>query len=105
MEQAKDGKGSEFHVLLSGLKLPTELEGKIAAGIQSVVSSALAGYKPNPDDPNDDDGPFGGGGPHIVIPPIRWRGIWIKVLNKDLVINRGEIEVQQKLLQKGVQVG
>ncbi|QJW91061.1 hypothetical protein HNV11_17610 [Spirosoma taeanense] len=112
MEPSKDSKGSEFHVLLSGMKLPARLENKIAAQIQSVVSSALAGY-PNPDDPDGDDGPAGGGGgggpfpggggPYAVIPSIRWKGYWIKALGKDFRINPAEIDAQQRHLQKGIQ--
>lgn len=112
MENAKNSKGSEFHVLLSGLKLPAQLESKIASGIQSVVSSALAGY-PNPDDPDGNDGPAGGGhgplhgignGPYVVIPSIRWRGYWIRALGQDFKINPAEIDIQQQQLQKGIQV-
>ncbi|GAB3717400.1 hypothetical protein GCM10027592_59480 [Spirosoma flavus] len=109
MEATKNTKGSEFHVLLSGMKLPAQLERKIAAGIQSVVSSALAGY-PNPDDPDGNDGPAGGGGafpggggPHVVIPPSRWKGYWIKVLDRDFKVSLDQIKVQEELLQKGIQ--
>ena len=110
METSKDSKGSEFHVLLSGLKLPADLEKKIATGIQSVVSSALAGY-PGPDDPGD-DGPAGGGhqphfgggnGAYVVIPAKRWIGYWLKMLAEDLTINPAEIDVQQRQLQQGLQ--
>ena len=107
METSKDSKGSEFHVLLSGMKLPARLESKIASGIQSVVSSALAGY-PNPDDPDGNDGPAGGVAdrwrPLRIYPSIRWRGYWIKTLGNDFKINTSEIEVQQQQLQKGIQV-
>lgn len=113
METSKDSKGSEFHVLLSGLKLPAALEKKIASSIQSAVSSALAGY-PNPDDPDGDDGPDGGGGkgpfaggsgsPYVVLPSIRWRGYWIKALGKDLRITPADIDVQQQQLQRGIQI-
>ncbi|WP_018620043.1 hypothetical protein [Spirosoma luteum] len=113
METSKDSKGSEFHVLLSGLKLPAALEKKIASGIQSVVASTLAGY-PNPDDPDGDDGPDGGGSrgpfaggngtPYVVLPSLRWRGYWIKALGKDFKITPAEIDVQQQQLQKGIQI-
>ncbi|GAB2595444.1 hypothetical protein [Spirosoma areae] len=112
METPKDSKGSEFHVLLSGMKLPAKLESKIALRIQSAVSSVLSDY-PNPDDPDGDDGPAGGGGgpfpgggglPYAVIPSIRWKGYWIKALGNDLKINTAEIDTQQIQLQKGVQV-
>ncbi|MBD2702211.1 hypothetical protein IC229_16280 [Spirosoma sp. BT702] len=110
MEASKNTKGSEFHVLLSGMKLPARLESKIAAGIQTVVASALAGY-PNPDDPDGDDGPAGGGGgsfpggggSHVVIPPSRWKGYWIKAIGRDLKVSLDEIKVQEGLLQKGIQ--
>ncbi|MVM40303.1 hypothetical protein GO730_26065 [Spirosoma sp. HMF3257] len=59
METTKHEKGSEFHVVLSGLKLPNHLENRIASEIQRVVSAALADY-PNPDDPSGNDGPAGG---------------------------------------------
>ncbi len=110
--ETKETKGSEFHVLMSGLKLPAALEKKIASDIQSVVSTALAGY-PNPDDPDGDDGPIGGGrgpfaggsgSPYVVLPSIRWRGYWIKALGKDFKITPGEIDLQQQQLQKGVLV-
>jgi hypothetical protein len=113
MEASKVSKGSEFHVLLSGLKLSAEMEKKIESGIQTVVASALAGY-PNPDDPDGNDGPIGGGsgpkpggslGVHVVIPSLRWKGYWIKTLPRDLVIRPAELEAQQKQLQKGLQVG
>ncbi|GAB3997709.1 hypothetical protein GCM10028807_43430 [Spirosoma daeguense] len=110
METRKNSKGSEFHILLSGMKLPAQLENKIAAGIQSVVASALAGY-PNPDDPDGNDGPVGGGGnpfpggggPHVVIPSIRWKGYWIKALGDDFRVSLDEVKIQQEMLQKGVQ--
>ena len=108
MEISKDSKGSEFHVLLSGMKLPAQLESKMAAEIQAVVTRNLAGY-PSPDDPNGNDGPAGGGpqphigigGPYVFIPPIRWRGIWLKALAKDFKINPAELDTQQIQLQKG----
>ena len=114
MDTSKDSKGSEFHVLLSGLKLPAALEQKIASGIQSVVSSALAGY-PNPDDPNGNDGPAGGGrgpspflggsgSPYVVFPTLKWRGYWIKTIGQDFKITPGEIDIQQQQLQKGIQI-
>lgn len=69
-------KGSEFHVLLSDIKLSAESESRIQAGIQSLVNSELVAYKPNPDDSGRPPrNPFGtGGNPHIVIPPIKWPG-------------------------------
>lgn len=112
MEASKESKGSEFHVLLSGLKLSAKLEKKIALSIQSAVSSVLSEY-PNPDDPDGDDGPDGGGRgpfpgggglPYAVIPSIRWKGYWIKALGRDFKVNLSEIEVQQKQLQQGVQI-
>lgn len=110
MEMSKESKGSEFHVLLSGMKLPAQLEAKMAADIQAVVTRNLAGY-PGPDDPDGNDGPAGGlhhphvgiGGPYVFIPPIRWRGIWIKALGKDFKVNPAEIDAQQGQLQRGIQ--
>jgi hypothetical protein len=69
-------KGSEFHVLLGDIKLSAESEARIQAGIQSMVNQELVAYKPNPDDSGKPPkNPFGpGGGPHIIIPPIKWPG-------------------------------
>ncbi len=112
METQKEGNGSEFHVLLSGMKLSAKLENKIALRIQAAVSSVLSDY-PNPDDPDGNDGPAGGGGrgpfpgggglAYVAIPSIRWKGYWIKALGKDFRINPAEIDLQQVQLQKGIQ--
>ena len=70
-------KGSEFHVLLGDVKLSVESEARIQAGIQSLVNQELVAYKPNPDDsgkPPKNPFGIGGGGPHIIIPPIKWPG-------------------------------
>jgi hypothetical protein len=79
-------KGSEFHVLLGDVKLSSESEARIQAGIQSLVNQELVAYKPNPDDSGKPPkNPFGtgGGGPHIIIPPIKWPG-YILMRLKDL---------------------
>ena len=110
MESTKYSKGSEFHVVLSGMKLPDHLENRIASEIQRVVSAALTDY-PNPDDPDGDDGPAGGQrqsaiarfGSLVHIPPKRWQGKWIYALGNDFRINTEVIDMQQKLLQKGLQ--
>ena len=112
MEAVKESKGSEFHVLLSGLKLPDALEKRLSADIQRVVASALAGY-PGPDGP-DDDGPAGGGHgpiigprgglltPHIVIPPRRWNGYLLRVVGQDFKINPAEVNGLEQQLQRGI---
>lgn len=112
MESTKYVKGSEFHVVMSGMKLPDHLENRIASEIQRVVSAALTDY-PHPDDPDGDDGPAGGQlqsaiarfGPLVHIPPRRWKGKWIYALNKDLDlrINNDLFTQQEKLLQNGLQ--
>jgi hypothetical protein len=111
METIKHEKGSEFHVVLSGMKLPSHIENRIAADIQRVVSSALAGY-PNPDDPSGgNDGPAGGRGPHgpgrlgayVIIPFNGWLGLLAVNLKKDLVIDKPQIEQLETALQNGIQ--
>ena len=111
METTKHEKGSEFHVVLSGMKLPNHIENRIAADIQRVVSSALAGY-PNPDDPSGgNDGPAGGHGPHgpgrlgayVTMPFNGWLGLLIVNLRKNLAINKEQILQQETLLQNGIQ--
>jgi hypothetical protein len=113
MESTKNVKGSEFHVVMSGMKLPERLENRIASEIQRVVSAALNDY-PNPDDPDGVDGPAGGPigprkhgtgrfGPYIHIPSKEWLGKWIYALGKDFKINPDVIAPQEKLLQNGVQ--
>ncbi len=110
MDAPKDNKGSEFHVLLSGLKLSEKLENHIASEIQRVVASALTDY-PNPDDPDGDDGPAGGRiphgtgrfGPYVVIPPKHWLGLWIQLVGKDFRINTDLINQQEKIIQQGLQ--
>jgi hypothetical protein len=80
-------KGSEFHVLLGDIKLSAESEARIQSGIQSIVNQELTAYKPNPDDSGKPPkNPFGpGGSPHIVIPPINWKGYILWSL-KDLSV-------------------
>lgn len=112
MESTKNAKGSEFHVVLSGMKLSPKLENHIAAEIQRVVDSAI-GSLPNPDDPDGNDGPAGGGHPHgplggnfsgyLTIPSKRWKGRWILALPNDFKINPALIDGQQKALQQGLQ--
>jgi hypothetical protein len=76
-------KGSEFHVLLGEVKLSSESEARIQAGIQTLVNQELVGYTPNPDDSGTPHrNPFGtGGNPHIVIPPIKWPGYILMRIN------------------------
>jgi hypothetical protein len=110
MEASKESKGSEFHVVLSGLKLSDKLENRIASEIQRVVAAALTDY-PNPDDPDGDDGPAGGRrkhgtgrfGPYTVIPSKEWLGRWIYMLGANLQINADLVAKQEKLLQGGLQ--
>ena len=98
METTKHEKGSEFHVVLSGLKLPEKIEAHVEAEIQRVVASALVGY-PNPDDPTGNDGPAGGHGPHgpgrlggyALIPFNGWRGLLAINFKENLVIDKAEI--------------
>lgn len=112
MEASKESKGSEFHVVLSGLKLSDKLENRIASEIQRVVASALTDY-PNPDDPDGDDGPAGGQhrhgtgrfGPYVNIPSKEWLGRWIYALGKDYRVNIDTLNQQEKLLQQGLQRG
>ncbi len=112
MDSTKNAKGSEFHVVLTGLKLSPQLENRIASEIQRVVDSAI-GALPGPDDPDGNDGPAGGGHPHgplgggfsgyLTIPSQRWKGRWIYALGKDFRVNPEVFDVQQKALQQGVQ--
>lgn len=80
-KKAASAKGSEFHVILGNIKLSAAAEARIQSGIQSVVMSELAGYKPNPDDTPKSPFPWGS---TIVIPPIRWPGF---IMFRDVVDN------------------
>lgn len=101
MEAPKNRKSSEFHVLLSGMKLPAKLEKKIALSIQSAVSSALADY-PNPDDPDGKDGPVGGGS-YVLIPNKDWLGRHLLLMNKVRTVLQSEIEAEQRVAQERFQ--
>lgn len=110
MEASKLVKGSEFHVLLSGLKLSDKLENHIASEIQRVVAAALTDY-PNPDDPDGNDGVVGGRhphgtgrfGPYVVIPSKEWMGRWLQFVGKDFKVNLEQVNQIEKNLQKGIQ--
>lgn len=114
MEASKENKGSEFHVVLGGLKLPEHIENRVAAGIQHVIDSAL-GELPNPDDPDGNDGPAGGKHPHgpflgagitgsyLVIPSLKWKGRWIEFIGKGLQINADQLAQRERNLQGGMQ--
>ena len=110
MEASKESKGSEFHVVLGGLKLSDKLENRIASEIQRVVAAALTDY-PNPDDPDGDDGPFGGRrphgtgrfGPYVIIPSKEWLGRWLQLVGKDFKVNTDQINQIERNLQKGIQ--
>jgi hypothetical protein len=86
---AKAKSGNEFYVKLENIQLSAESVGRIEAGIQSLVMSELAGYKPNPDDPYP-TGPWPPKGwrPHwpiIVRPPRPWPGLIArKLLPKEI---------------------
>ncbi|AUD04843.1 hypothetical protein [Spirosoma pollinicola] len=110
MEAPKVTKGSEFHVVLGGLKLSDKLENHIASEIQRVVAAALTDY-PNPDDPDGDDGLAGGRrqhgtgrfGPYVVIPSKDWLGRWLQLVGKDFRVNPEVVGQLEKNLQKGLQ--
>ena len=72
---------SEFHVKLEGIKFSSKVEKRIEAGIQSLIMNELAGYKPNPDDP---DGRTPGllGNPIIIVKPKLWPGFIVMKLEQ-----------------------
>lgn len=102
--ETKKAKNAEFHVLLSGVDLPEEVEKRIELRIQEVVTSELAGFRPNPDDPGRPPrkGPIPGG-PYIVIPPIKWPGYILRALGKNLAqINGQELRQLEEISQRGM---
>jgi hypothetical protein len=67
-----------FHVRLDGVELSEASRVRIQNGIQEVLLRELAGYFPNPDDP-DSNKHLGNG--IIIVPPRFWWGRILRVLN------------------------
>lgn len=60
-------KGSEFHVVLDGIKLPEATEKRIAQAINAIVANELASYVPDPDGSTP-------GAPAYFVLPHKWLG-------------------------------